>query len=225
MLSPAVRPSMLPLAYFLLCIFCQILFISALALFIPHLAQSISFDIFNALGMLLGLWVAIRFGGAPAIRFSRPRKCLPVCVLAFAGGLLLSYLDLQAMAAWENPALTGNFASIRASIQAHEYLRASLLILPCCLFYPILEEGIFRGMLFEAFLRTNRSRFLSIILVSGLFALMHLTSRLEVLPVLDLFLLGLVLSWLTLRSASLIPAVVLHSAFNAMAVAVQARLF
>ncbi len=219
-----VRPSLLPLAYFVLCISCQILFVSALALFIPDLAQSISFDILNAFSMLLGLWVAIRFGGAPAIRFSRPQKCLPVCILAFAGGLLLSYLDLQAKAVLGDPALTGNFATIRESIQAHEYLRASMLILPCCLFYPILEEGIFRGMLYEAFLRTGRSRFLSITLGSGLFALMHLTSRLEVLPALDIFLLGVVLSWLTLRSASLIPAVLLHAAFNAMAVVVQARL-
>ncbi|BDU74069.1 CPBP family intramembrane glutamic endopeptidase [Mesoterricola silvestris] len=202
----------------------QISFIAGLTLLVPRLVHSTAFDSFNAMGLLLGLWAAIRLAGAPAVRFNPPRAWLSYALLSLVGGLLLSFLDLKALGAWENPALTGNYALLHASIQAHDPMGTSLLILPPCLFYPILEESLFRGMLYQAFLRAGRSRAASVALGSGLFALMHLTGGLEAVAVLDIFVLGVILSQLTLRSRSLVPAILMHASFNALAVAVRTRL-
>ena len=96
------------------------------------------------------------------------------------------------------------------------------VLLAAVLFAPVTEELMFRGVLLKALERRGR-RFA--LMVSALvFAAAHLLgldttaywqSAVVVLP--QVFLLGLVLAWVTQRSGRLGPAILLHSGFNLLA--------
>ena len=87
---------------------------------------------------------------------------------------------------------------------------------------PVTEELIFRGVLLKAL--GERSRRTIMVVTALVFAAFHLLgldpSRLlqaaaVVLP--QLFIVGLILAWVTLRSKRLGPAIFLHSGFNLLA--------
>lgn len=87
---------------------------------------------------------------------------------------------------------------------------------------PVTEELMYRGILVKAL--ESRGRVLAIVLSSVVFTAAHVTgldysqvwrSAAVVLP--PLFLLGLVLAWLTQRHGRLGPAIFLHSGFNLLA--------
>ena len=108
----------------------------------------------------------------------------------------------------------------------HEMLRAirntesiwamSMLCLSAVIVAPLLEEGIFRGLvqtcLLEVFGRGRR--WAALITAALLFTLIHTQVPWQVLP--GLFTLGIVLGWLYERSGSLLPCVLVHSGFNAV---------
>jgi hypothetical protein len=90
---------------------------------------------------------------------------------------------------------------------------------------PVTEELIFRGILLKTL--ETRGRRTVMVVTSLVFATFHLLgldpSRLleaaaVVLP--QLFLVGLVLAWVTLRSKRLGPAIFIHSGFNLLAAVV-----
>lgn len=87
---------------------------------------------------------------------------------------------------------------------------------------PATEELMFRGVLLKAFV--HRGRIFVIVLTSVVWAAAHLigldperplASAAVVLP--PVFILGLVLGWVTLRSERLGPAIFLHSGWNLLA--------
>jgi membrane protease YdiL (CAAX protease family) len=87
---------------------------------------------------------------------------------------------------------------------------------------PVTEELTFRGVLLKAF--QNRGRRTIMVLTSLVFAAFHtlgldperlLQAAAVVLP--QLFLVGLVLAWITLRTGRLGPAIFIHSGFNLLA--------
>lgn len=87
---------------------------------------------------------------------------------------------------------------------------------------PITEELMFRGVLLKALVR--RSRVFVIVMTATVFAAFHVVgldldrpfaSAVVVLP--PVFLLGLLLAWLTLRKQRLGPAIFLHSGWNLLA--------
>lgn len=87
---------------------------------------------------------------------------------------------------------------------------------------PVTEELAFRGILIKALgTRTRRSLIVISALVFSLFHLLGLASSdfiqsaVIVLP--QLFIVGVVLAWVTLRSGRLGPAIFLHSGFNLLA--------
>lgn len=87
---------------------------------------------------------------------------------------------------------------------------------------PVTEEIAFRGVLIKALgRRSNRS---IIVISAAVFSLFHMlglasgsfvSAAAVVLP--QLFLVGVVLAWITLRSGRLGPAIFLHSGFNLLA--------
>lgn len=90
---------------------------------------------------------------------------------------------------------------------------------------PAVEEVIFRGVLLKSLERQRRATVM--VVTSLVFASMHLLGLEQdkmlqaaalVLP--QLFLVGLVLAWVTLRSGRLGPAIFLHSGFNLLGVVV-----
>ena len=87
---------------------------------------------------------------------------------------------------------------------------------------PVTEELTFRGVLLKAF--HQRGRRTIMVLTSLVFAAFHmlgldperlLQAAAVVLP--QLFLVGLVLAWITLRTGRLGPAIFIHSGFNLLA--------
>ncbi|SHJ53294.1 hypothetical protein SAMN05444280_12218 [Tangfeifania diversioriginum] len=73
---------------------------------------------------------------------------------------------------------------------------------------PIVEESIFRGLIFQGF-RRNYNNFVSVVMSALLFSLFHLNPW--QMPA--TFVLGLLLGWLVIRTQSLILAIIAHS-FN-----------
>ncbi len=87
---------------------------------------------------------------------------------------------------------------------------------------PVTEELTFRGVLLKAFHKRGKRTIM--ILTSLVFAAFHtlgldperlLQAAAVVLP--QLFLVGLVLAWITLRTGRLGPAIFIHSGFNLLA--------
>jgi uncharacterized protein len=87
---------------------------------------------------------------------------------------------------------------------------------------PVTEELTFRGVLLKAFHKRGRRTIM--VLTSLVFAAFHtlgldperlLQAAAVVLP--QLFLVGLVLAWITLRTGRLGPAIFIHSGFNLLA--------
>jgi len=74
---------------------------------------------------------------------------------------------------------------------------------------PIIEEVLFRGALFGPLLRTHRP--LTVMLGTGAyFALVHLDPHTMV----PIFIVGSLLGYLRVASGSIVPAVIMHAAFN-----------
>ena len=87
---------------------------------------------------------------------------------------------------------------------------------------PVTEELIFRGVLLKAL--GNKRRRTIMVVTALIFAAFHMlglapealaAAALVVLP--QLFVIGLILAWVTLRTGRLGPAIFLHSGFNLLA--------
>jgi membrane protease YdiL (CAAX protease family) len=83
------------------------------------------------------------------------------------------------------------------------------LILAGAILAPIVEEFLFRGLLYR-YLRKKRSLGFAIVFTAALFAIAHLVPTL--IP--SLFVFGIFLAWVVERYGSLYPAMVLHSLNN-----------
>ena len=77
---------------------------------------------------------------------------------------------------------------------------------------PIFEETIFRGVLFKG-LRINLPFWLSAVLTSLIFAIAHMQFNVAI----DVFALSLLLCYLTEKSDSIIPGILLHGLKNGLA--------
>jgi membrane protease YdiL (CAAX protease family) len=79
---------------------------------------------------------------------------------------------------------------------------------------PLAEELTFRGQIFSALSTTRLGTLGASILTSALWAGVHITQPLPVIPL--LFLMGLVLSWILVRFGSLWLTVACHAAWNSV---------
>jgi len=87
---------------------------------------------------------------------------------------------------------------------------------------PILEEIIFRGFLFTALMDLFGWR-VAVVITSVLFAGLHLSQLRGNWPaVIVIFLVGFVLTLVRYRTDSLIPSVIMHTAYNAMIFGISA---
>lgn len=98
------------------------------------------------------------------------------------------------------------------------FLQVSL-VLAAVVFAPVAEELMYRGVLLRAL--ENKGKRWAIVASSALFAILHMTgldtdqfwlSAAVLLP--PLFILGIVLAWLTLKTGRIGPAIFLHSGWN-----------
>jgi CAAX protease family protein len=77
---------------------------------------------------------------------------------------------------------------------------------------PAGEEAVFRGFLFRGWTRSPRAVWPAIILISILWAMLHI--QYDWAGVLQIFIIGLFLGWMRWRSGSLVITFVLHALFN-----------
>jgi membrane protease YdiL (CAAX protease family) len=77
---------------------------------------------------------------------------------------------------------------------------------------PAGEEAMFRGFLFRGWVRSPRSVWPAIIMVSILWAMLHI--QYDWMGMLEIFVVGLFLGWMRWRSGSLVLTFVLHALFN-----------
>ncbi len=160
-----------------------------------------------------------------------PRKPLRDLAWGVAGFFVAVIL---VMATIQSAVILGEWFGQQAPVLAHPMLKAlvdsdsqvgsMMLIASAVLVAPILEEGIFRGLIQSVMGEVlGEGRRWSIVLVAaGVFAMIHANlatfENWQALP--GLFVLGLVLGWLYERSGSLWPGIFVHIGFNALNIAV-----
>jgi uncharacterized protein len=77
---------------------------------------------------------------------------------------------------------------------------------------PAGEEAMFRGFLFRGWARSPRSVWPAVIVISILWAMLHI--QYDWAGVLQIFIVGLFLGWMRWRSGSLVLVFLLHALFN-----------
>ena len=88
------------------------------------------------------------------------------------------------------------------------------VILCFCIFYPIVEEILFRGIVLGGLLNVTNG-VVAVVLSTTIFAAIHWAGG--VAQITSVFILGLVLGWLYLRTRSIVPSSVAHIIYNAVA--------
>lgn len=106
---------------------------------------------------------------------------------------------------YEQPQVTG-FEGIS---QQYEYILAFITLV---IIAPVAEEILFRGYLLGK-LRKFAPTWIAIVVSSLLFGLVHFNPSVSV----DTFVLGLVLAWMTVKTKSLWPAILIHMIKNGLA--------
>ena len=173
-------------------------------------------------GNLGVLWLLSRFKDDTSLGFEiEPRDAMYIVLgllLQLAVALLLLPLAQLLFPDGQSPQ---EVAEIIGSANSSMLLKLSLVVAAVVL-APVTEEIIFRGVLLKA-LRNHSNRFI-MVATALVFSAVHLlgldldrlwTSAALVLP--QIFLLGLLLAWLTLRTGRLGPAIFLHSGWNLLA--------
>lgn len=77
---------------------------------------------------------------------------------------------------------------------------------------PAGEEIMFRGFLFRGWARSNRTAWPAIVVISLIWAGLHL--QYDWTGILQIFVIGLFLGWMRLRSGSIMLTFILHALFN-----------
>lgn len=86
------------------------------------------------------------------------------------------------------------------------------LLIATIIVAPAAEEIMFRGFLFRGWARSGRSTGLAIVVISALWAVMHV--QYDWTGVLQIFVVGLFLGWMRWRSGSTLLTLLLHALFN-----------
>jgi uncharacterized protein len=77
---------------------------------------------------------------------------------------------------------------------------------------PVSEELMFRGFLFRGWARSDRSTWPAIVVISLLWAALHV--QYDWTGILQIFIIGLFLGWMRWRSGSTLLTFLLHALFN-----------
>lgn len=191
----------------------------------PFILASIQFIAFGAV-LALGLSLAApkeSLRGALALQKIGLRELLTALIAGLALAIVLSETDnifreIRPLREHERAQL--------ARLLDQDALLARLgLAFAISIVAPITEEALFRGLMLRGIART-RGPYLALIISSALFGLGHVDPGADLnWPTLIVTALaGLYLGWITLVSGSITPAILIHSAHNAVALIPVERL-
>lgn len=158
--------------------------------------------------IVLGVVLAIAAPRFELLAIRRPRR-----IAAAAGAILLAFFAIQAFElVYGALAHPGNEQGLTPAhwepAHAAQYVVNGLVI---CTWIPFAEELTYRGLGYSLLARFGR--WPAILLVGLLFGLAH--GLLVSLPVIVAF--GCVLAWIRSRTDSVLPGMLLHAVFNAVA--------
>jgi hypothetical protein len=108
--------------------------------------------------------------------------------------------------------------SLVTSFQLQSYVTAAAegwvpaMLIGAIVIAPAGEEVMFRGFLFRGWVRSERSAWPAIIVISVLWAALHV--QYDWTGVLQIFVIGLFLGWIRWRSGSVLLTFLLHGLFN-----------
>jgi sodium transport system permease protein len=168
--------------------------------------------------VLTNFWLKLPLPALIGLRF-KPAQDLPLCLAAAltslaSVGCSLYYLQFvykyfpnaQALGEKMSRAL-----GLSEKLDFSSPLTVFTVLLIMALMPALMEEFLFRGVITGLLPKAFDSR-LKIFIVGGLFGLFHMS----ILRILPTGILGFVLTWLRLRSGSLVPCVCLHFCHNAL---------
>lgn len=112
--------------------------------------------------------------------------------------------------------VTGRDLTTQFQLQSYTTAAAAAWLLPMLvatiLIAPAGEEAMFRGFLFRGWVRSSRSGWPAIVIISVLWAMLHI--QYDWAGMLEIFAAGLFLGWMRWRSGSLVLTFLLHALFN-----------
>lgn len=206
-----VRPSLQPVAWVLLCTQVPNLAILAWHFSLFHAAPEIAVHLLR--GLVFGLAVG-------ALWFFKER--CPIGRITKGPGWLALGLILGLGWAVGTVWLGGGAKGIRGIPHGttQGWAASVLLVLSIGICFPFFEELLFRGILVQQLRALNSNRVFLIFGSAGLFLMVHLGYGMGWLDVIQVFVAGVVLACLAIRSESLWPSILLHSSYNIWLVAV-----
>ncbi len=170
----------------------------------------------EVLGLLFGLLVGVRISRVPwreiFLLRSHPAWLLLVTAPLAIAAAVASGL-LEAFMSWWLPVPEFVVIEMARLLYADSPLDWVRLVLAAVVVIPLGEELFFRGLLLRGFLLRYGPR-TALVLTSLLFAVVHFNPW--GLP--GIFLVGILLGWLVLRSGSLWPACLGHALYNLTAI-------
>jgi uncharacterized protein len=112
--------------------------------------------------------------------------------------------------------VTGGDLTTQFQLQSYTTAAAAAWLLPMLvatiLIAPAGEEAMFRGFLFRGWVRSSRSGWPAIVVISVLWAMLHI--QYDWAGMLEIFAAGLFLGWMRWHSGSLVLTFLLHALFN-----------
>jgi len=153
--------------------------------------------------------------GSPARAFMWRRAGFPWLISALFLGLGLSLLadELDRFIQRFVPMNQDILKGIQEALIARTPLDWALIILGVVIVAAVAEESLFRGLVLQTMETTHTQR-RAVLASAFVFSLLHFNPW----WLLEIFILGLVLGWLTIRSRSIWPAVTMHAVRNGLSV-------
>lgn len=163
------------------------------------------------IGLILFAKTILKFNwgsiGIKKINFKSLAEVVPALFIYFIGSTLLTYILMAAVPGFDvDQAQDVGFKTSPQILQL-VFIGLSLVIIT-----PIIEEILFRGILFKG-LRRKLPFWFAAVITSTIFALAHGQWNVAA----DTFILSLVLCYLVERSGSVISAILLHAVKNLVA--------
>jgi uncharacterized protein len=143
-------------------------------------------------------YFALRWPAAHDLKFGIPA----LAVLIAAGDALLYLTGRDLVTAFQ----LQSYTTAAAAGWLPAMFAAAIVIAPAG------EEAVFRGFLFRGWVRSPRPAWPAIVVISILWAILHI--QYDWAGVLQIFIVGLFLGWMRWRSGSLMLTFLLHALFN-----------
>lgn len=161
-------------------------------------------------GIVITVALALQGTGYRTLFHDTPSSPLAVIVLTTLPVLLL-VPGLLLVEGWLNQALTQLIPESDWEAEAFAQMSDGSLVavLSVCVFAPVLEEMLFRGVILRGLLQRYPPG-VAIVHASAVFGLAHL----NIYQFCGAMLSGMVMGWLYERTRSLWPGIVLHAAYN-----------